>query len=520
MDNDLVCGIDLGTSNTLCAVMYDNKRELVHLRDGKTAMPSTVQYRKNGDVNAGIKVKAPDSVVISYAKRLIGISKDGLGTLGNISYGSPLVEMKNNMVGFLLDFGDRKKELSPVDVEANILEAIYLQLKKMYLSKDSTKLTTVVVGVPAKFNQLQRECILKACSKVFDKSVCVRLLDEPVAAIIHYFSNNNVEKSGKYLIYDFGAGTFDLTLVEYQNKFEYKILDVDGNDKLGGADIDRIIFDYVCMCIKRQFHIDLGQLFKDNPRIKEDLLQKCEELKMTIGEQNPGQIDISEIVSQNGTEEPKIFSISLKIFNSLIHKTVQNTLDIMEGLFKKYKKEEIEAVILVGGTSSIPYISKALTEKFGIKINQNISKIDCVAIGACIYANTLQTNEEHVNWGNSISVKARSRYALGVAVYEGKVFPLIQKGDLLPCHKSMLFTTTEDYQEYVSTGIYEGEGTFQKNCRLLKVIKFYGITKAKQGVPRIKIEYSVDASSNLTVTCSEMINDSTFKTYISETLIL
>ena len=186
MATSLVCGIDLGTSNSLCAVSYENTQELVTFGISKTAMLSTVQYYNNGDVFVGAEGSSIDSVTIRYAKRLIGTLINELGELSKLSYGSPLVELDDHYAGFLIRRNDEEEKIGPVDVEAEILREIRSLVTK-YVIEGSRKLSTVVVGVSARFNQLQRECTLAACRKVFETPINVKLLDEPVATFIHYF---------------------------------------------------------------------------------------------------------------------------------------------------------------------------------------------------------------------------------------------------------------------------------------------------------------------------------------------
>ena len=186
-------------------------------------------------------------------------------------------------------------------------------------------------------------------------------------------------------------------------------------------------------------------------------------------------------------------------------------------MITKHKDIEIEAIILVGGTSSIPSIRRQLKEKYNVQISENISKTDCVAKGACIYAVNARQSSPSALGLSSIRISSTSRVSYGVAVFGGRICQIIKKGEQLPCIKEKIFTTTMDDQETISTGVYVGEGDLQKDCRLVKTIKFSGIQKAKKGIPHIKISYYIDASYNLTITCSELIGGIP-KMHISETV--
>ena len=246
MATSLVCGIDLGTSNSLCAVSYENTQELVTFGISKTTISSTVQYYNNGDIFVGAEGSFKDSVTIRFAKRLIGTLINELDEISKLLCGSPLVELDDHYAGFLIKRNDKEEKIGPIDVEAGILREIRSHIT-MYEIESSRKLSTPVVGVPARFNQLQRECTLAACRKVFEAPINVKLLDEPVAAIIHYFESNAIFEPGYYLVYDFGSGTFDLTLVEYERADSYAIKERDGDDKFGGTDIDLALLEYVIL---------------------------------------------------------------------------------------------------------------------------------------------------------------------------------------------------------------------------------------------------------------------------------
>ena len=164
MATSFVCGIDLGTRNSLCAVSYENTQELVTFGSKKTAISSTVQYYNNGDIFVVAEGSSIDSVTIRYAKRIIGTPINELGELSNLSYGSPLVELDDHYAGFLIRQNDKEEKTGPVDVEAEILREIRSHVDK-YVIEGSRKLSTVVVGVPARFNQLQRECTRQLVAK-------------------------------------------------------------------------------------------------------------------------------------------------------------------------------------------------------------------------------------------------------------------------------------------------------------------------------------------------------------------
>ena len=428
------------------------------------------------------------------------------------------MELDDHYSGFLIRWNDKEEKIGPVDVEAEILREIRSHVDK-YVIEGSRKLSTVVVGVPARFNQLQRECTLAACRKVFEAPINVKLLDEPVAAIIHYFESNVNFEPGYYLVYDFGSGTFDLTLVEYERADSYAIKERDGDDKLGGTDIDLALLEYVILRVQVDFSFDLREKIEKSEKKKAMLLQRCEKVKMNVTACGQDSIDITDFIPRENRhaanidddDDEVLIPIDRELFNGLIKGIVDRTTAMIDKLLEKYNEDDIKAIILVGGTSSIPFISETLREKYQkIKISENISKTDCVAKGACIFARKEVKSEPSYSGLSVNNVMTISKCSFGVAVLEGKIYPLIERGEQLPCKKSKLFTTTEDDQHMISIAIFggEGEGDFQKNCRLIKVITFERTKKAEEGVPRIEITFDVDVNNNITVTCSEVINTS------------
>ena len=329
------------------------------------------------------------------------------------------------------------------------------------------------------------------------------------------------------MIYDFGSGTFDLTLVEYERADSYAIKERDGDDQLGGTDIDLALLEYVIIRARVDFNFDLQEEIEKSERKKAMLLPRCEKVKMNVAASGQDSIDITDFIPRenrdaadidNDDDDEILIPIDRGLLNALIKNVVERTTSMIDKLLEKYNEEDIKVIILVGGTSSIPFISETLKEKYQkIRISENISKTDYVAKGACIYARKEMKSEPSYSGTTAISINTISKCSFGVAVLGGKICPLIERGEQLPCKKSKLFTTTEDDQQMISTAIYEGEGDFQRNCRLIKVIKFDGIKKAKKGVPRIEITYDVDACYNLTVTCSEVISEKQSKPYLSET---
>ena len=214
-----------------------------------------------------------------------------------------------------------------------------------------------------------------ACRKVFEAPINVKLLDEPVAAIIHYFESNVNFEPGYYLVYDFGSGTFDLTLVEYERADSYTIKERDGDDKLGGTDIDLALLEYVILRVQVDFSFDLREEIEKNERKKAILLQRCEKVKMNVAASGQDSIDITDFIPRESRhaaniddddDDEVLIAIDSELFNGLIKNIVDKTTAMIDKLLEKYNEDDIKAIILVGGASSIPYISETLRENITI----------------------------------------------------------------------------------------------------------------------------------------------------------
>ena len=207
-----------------------------------------------------------------------------------------------------------------------------------------------------------------ACRKVFEAPINVKLLDEPVAVIIHYFERNANFEPGYYLVYDFGSGTFDLTLLEYERADSYDIKEIDGDDKFGGTDIDLALLEYVIIRARVDFNFDLREEIEINERKKGMLLQRCEKVKMNVAASGQGLIDIADFIPRENLhaanidddDDEVLIPIDRELLNALIKNVVDRTTAMIDKLLEKYNEEDIKAIILVGGTSSIPFISETL----------------------------------------------------------------------------------------------------------------------------------------------------------------
>ena len=202
----------------------------------------------------------------------------------------------------------------------------------------------------------QRECTLAACRKVFEAPISVKLLGEPVAAIIHYFESNANFEPGYYLVYDFGSGTFDLTLVEYERAGSYAIKERDGDDKLGGTDIDLALLEYVILRAQVDFNFDLREEIEKSERKKAILLQRCEKVKMNVAASGQDSIDITDFIprenrhaadSDDDDYDEVLIPIDSELLNALIQNIVNKTTAMIDRLLEKYNEEDIKTIILV-----------------------------------------------------------------------------------------------------------------------------------------------------------------------------
>ena len=351
------------------------------------------------------------------------------------------------------------------------------------------KLKKAVITVPAYFDEVQRQATIKA-AKIAQIEV-VRIINEPTAAAIAYGigeskpDEKKTRKHGRVAIYDLGGGTFDVSILELKNKI-FRVLATNGNSHLGGDDFDQLLIDF----IKQKFFSE--QDFK--PILKSYLKKKTEQLKIQLS--NHLEANISLQVGQ----ETIPFSITQKEFTKIISPLLHKTKEHIQTALRdaELKAEEIDNIILVGGSTRIPAVRKLASELFEKTPLIRIDPDRVVAIGAAIQANLLAGKRRDFLLVDVIPL------SLGIETLDGVFSKLILKNSSIPTKAMETFSTQKDGQNSVAINIYQGERELVKDCRFLGQAILRGIPDMPAGVPRIEVEFLIDANGLLNVSAKEL----------------
>ena len=456
-------GIDLGTTNSVVAVMEGGKPTVIANAEGSRTTPSIVSFTKNGERLVGQLAKRqavlnPENTVISI-KRHMG------------------EDYKKKIDG---------KDYTPQEISAMILRKLADDASN-YLGE---KVTSAVITVPAYFNDAQRQAT-KDAGKIAGLDV-LRIVNEPTAAALAY----GLEKqtSEKVLVFDLGGGTFDVSILEIGDGV-HEVLSTSGDTHLGGDDFDQKIIDYLCDEFKKTEGIDLRNDKQAMQRLKESAEKaKCE--LSTVVETN---INLPFITADaNG---PKHLDISLTRakFEELSHDLLERCKTPVERAIKDagISKSELNEVVLVGGSTRIPAVQQLVKEYTGKEPNQSVNPDEVVAVGAAIQAGVLAGEVK------DIVLLDVTPLTLGIETLGGVMTPLVPRNTTIPVSKSQTFSTADDNQTAVDIHVLQGERPMASDNKSLGMFRLDGIPPAMKGMPQIEVTFDIDANGIVNVTAKD-----------------
>jgi molecular chaperone DnaK len=460
-----IVGIDLGTVNSEVAVMEGGKPTLIKSAEGEPYFPSIVAFTKEGEMLVG---EAAKRQAITNPEGTIHRIKRKMGT-----------DEKVKVWG---------KEYTPEQISAFILQKIKRDAEE-YIGDE---IKEAVITVPAYFNDDQRQAT-KDAGKIAGFEV-KRILNEPTAAALAY----GLDKEGehKIAVYDLGGGTFDITIMEVGDGV-FEVLSTNGDTHLGGADMDMAIVDYLADKFKEEHRIDL----REDKKALQRLTEAAEKAKMELSSAMQTSIDLPYITVVDG--EPKHIQETLTRakFEQLIEPIVKRTIEPCQQALKdaKLKAEDIDHVVLVGGTTRIPYVRKVVEEIFGKKPERGIDPMECVAFGAAIQAGIMSGEVER-----DIVLLDVTPLTLSIETLGNVATPIIERNTTIPTKKSKIFTTAADNQTSVDIHIVQGERPMASDNKSLGRFTLTGIPPAPRGVPQIEVTFDIDANGILHVSAKDM----------------
>lgn len=500
--NTIAIGIDLGTTYSCVSVYTNGKSIVIPNENGNNTTPSWVSFDKEtGTRYVGESAKAQRSTnptnTIYDVKRLMGQYFDDVKTQQHIST-YPYKVIKNEKTsGCLIEIsiGGEKKYFTPEEISAMILSKLKQQAQN-YLE---VPVVNAVITVPAYFNDSQRQAT-KDAGTIAGLNV-LRIINEPTSASIAYgfgFDTDNTEH--KFLVYDMGGGTLDVSVLNLSNGV-FRVIATDGNGHLGGEDFDNCILQYVLSQLDNEHNIKLN--IGTHPAEIGLIRTECEKAKRLLASCVSTKIIIDWL--DDDCTEYKI-TLSRQIFESISDDLFKKALEPVERVLSDSKLgiSDIEAIVLVGGSTRLTKIQQMLSSMFNKELCKSINPDEAVSIGSSIGAAIL------TNGGNGGDIKTSSivlldvcPLTLGVETSGEIMTPMILRNTQIPCVRTQTFTTHVDNQTSCEIHIYEGERKLTKYCNLLGKFELSGLRPMKRGEVKIDVVYELDANGILKVSACE-----------------
>lgn len=478
-----ILGIDLGTTNSAIAIIEAGEPVIIENAEGNRTTPSIVAISKTkerlvGQIAKRQAVTNPQNTIYGI-KRFMGHNFDEEAVQKDKKIVPYKVE-KGQDGGVMVEMAE--KQYRPEEVSAMILS----KLKADAEAKLGETITEAVITVPAYFNDAQRKATQDA-GKIAGLNVR-RIINEPTAAALAYGFNKKKEE--KIVVYDFGGGTFDVTVLEVGDDV-VEVKSTDGDAHMGGRDIDQEIVMYLISEFKKSDGIDLGK----DPLALQRLDEAAEKAKLELSTSGETEINIPFITS--GAEGPKHFLIKLtrakleELSAVFIDRSIEITKRALEA--SPFKKEEIDEIILVGGQTRMPKIVDEVRALFGKEPNKSVNPDEVVALGAAIQAGILQGDVHDITLVDVIPL------SLGIETMGGVATKLIEKNTHIPTKKEQVFSTAADNQTTTEIHIVQGERAQAKDNKSLGRFVLDGIPPAPRGVPQIEVVFDVDSNGVLNV---------------------
>jgi molecular chaperone DnaK len=484
MSNKII-GIDLGTTNSVVAIMEGGSPKVIPTSEGRNLIPSVVEPVKNlvGDIAKRQVVLNPGNTIYSI-KRLMGrkiTDAEVKRTQGMVPY--KIVAGKDDMA--VVEVGGKK--YTPQEISARILQKAKTDAEG-YLGE---KIDRAVITCPAYFNDSQRQAT-KQAGEIAGLKV-ERILNEPTASALAYGLDK--KKAQTIAVYDLGGGTFDISVLELGDNV-YEVKATNGDTHLGGDDFDQRIIEYITAEFKQENGIDLKEDKQALQRVKD----AAEKAKIELSSSTETEINQPFITQgKNGQPLHLVMKLTRAKLENLVEDLIKKTIDPVKACLKDAKKtvKDIDEVVLVGGMTRMPRVYQTVKEFFGKEPNKSVNPDEVVAVGAAVQAGVLTGDV------TDVLLLDVTPLTLGIETLGQVATPLITRNTTVPTSKSQIFSTAADNQTSVEINVLQGERPMAADNKSLGRFILDGIPPAPRGIPQIEVTFDIDANGILNVTAKD-----------------